>query len=154
MKNARIIILIIVIAVAAYYGRIYLAANNLTFGAGSASKLRFQKGFVSWEQIINVTNGESVAIPITSANVQPVFNKTAIGKTILKGSQTIAARNTTGLIFTVVIPYTDFISIGFSIQDILKDKNLTIELQGSVRAVGLNVPLKESYFIDLKNISS
>lgn len=152
MKNSRIIILVIVFAVVAYYARIIIAAKSLTFSTGRASNFRFEKGFVTWKQIINATNGEGVSIPITSANIQPYINATAIGKTILIDSQTILARGTTGLEFTIVIPYTDFIALGFSVNNIISTRNLSITLGGNVRALGVTVPINEEFKIDFKTI--
>lgn len=151
MKTKHLIIAIVV-AVAAYYARVIFAAKRLLFSVGSIRSLKISQGIISWRQIIRVTNGENVAIPITSANIENRINRTPIGKTILVNAQTIAARSTSNLELDVVIPISDLINLGFEIYNTIKTGTVSFQLAGNVRALGFNIPIDQSFNLNLKQL--
>jgi LEA14-like dessication related protein len=150
--KTRYIIIAIVVAVIAFYLRVISAAKNLAFGVGSIRGLKLSGGIISWTQVIKVTNGESVAIPITSANFENRFNNTVIGKSILPRMQTIAARSITDLEIFIAIPVTDLLGLGVEIFNTIKAGSFTFELAGNVRALGVSVPVSQQFNINFKQL--
>lgn len=140
------------VGVAAYYARVILAAQRLYFAIGGLKNLRLSQGVISWVQLIKVTNGESVSIPITSANFENRINGSVIGKSILAGSQVIAARSISSLEILVTIPLIDLLALGAEIVNIARTGAVTIELTGGVRALGVNIPVNQKFSVDFKHL--
>lgn len=151
MKIKHLIIAILIV-LAAYYARVIAAAKNLSFGVGSIRGLRLSGGIISWTQVIKVTNGESVAIPITSANLENRFNNTTVGKSILPRAQIIAARSVSNLEVFIAIPMTDLLGLGVEIFNTIKSGAFSFELAGNVRALGVSVPVSEKFNINFKQL--
>ncbi|MFD2521368.1 LEA type 2 family protein [Emticicia soli] len=151
MKRKYIIIAILII-IASYYARVVLAAQRLYFAVGSIKNLKLSGGVITWRQIIRVTNGENVAIPITSANIENRINNSTIGRTILAQSQTIAARSSTDLLLDVYIPLSDLLGLSLEILNTVKTGFVSFELAGHVRALGVSVPISQKFNLDLKHL--
>jgi len=151
MKRKYIIIAIIAI-VAGYYARVIFAAKRLLFSVGGVRNLKITQGVITWRQTIRVTNGESVAIPITSANIENRINNSPIGKTILANAQTIEARSTSNLELDVYIPLSDLIGLGLEVFNTIRTGAVSFQLAGNVRALGFSIPVNESFNLNLKNI--
>jgi LEA14-like dessication related protein len=148
----KYIIIGIIVIVAAYYARVIVAAKNLLFSVGGIRNLKISQGVITWRQIIRVTNGENVAIPITSANIENRINQTTIGKTILANAQTIEAQSTSNLELDVYIPLSDLIGLGLEVFNTIRTRAISIQLAGNVRALGFSIPVNESFNLNLNNI--
>ncbi|GAB3519492.1 LEA type 2 family protein [Emticicia fontis] len=148
----KYLIIGIIVIVAAYYARVILAAKNLLFSVGGISNLKINQGVITWRQIIRVTNGENVSIPITSANIENRINQTPIGKTILANAQTIEARSTSNLELDVYIPLSDLVGLGLEVFNTIRTGAVSFQLAGNVRALGFSIPVNQSFNLNLKTL--
>lgn len=150
--QAKNIATLIVIVIAFYIWQVYNAAKTLSFALGKITGVRAVSGTIEFMLYLRVTNGDMTGVPLTGVNIDNVLGDTVIGKAILEESTFISGRATTDIPLRIIIPFTDLLLLIPEIKRIASSKKVVFALRGNVSAVGITVPLQQTYILDLGSI--
>lgn len=145
-KNLKRLLIVLALLVAYYIHKLIQAAKNLRFSLGRLSSFSLKGNAVSWTQYINITNGEPVAIPVTSVNLLNYVGGQNIGSSVLEGgSFRIAPRSTTAMPIRISIPLIDLAWGVQSVIEMVKSGSFSMRLQGNVGSLGISIPVDQSF---------
>ena len=120
-------------------------ANRLDFRFGGQSNFSLKNGALTFNQSIIVLNPTANQLTINNVDLDVSFNRAKIGNVYFINKVVLQAGQDTTLNCRCAIPFTNIGTIWNSI----KEKGFVVNLKGSIKAVGVVVPVNEDIKITI-----
>jgi LEA14-like dessication related protein len=143
------IILVIVLIIALYILNKVSTARQLEFTVGLPQHFSLQGGNISFDLPLKAQNVSSGSINVKSADFDVMSAGKFLGKALITSPQTITPNGATILIVKVNISYFDLLTAAGSLINQFKGGKVGLLIDGLIYAEGFQVPLKQSFDIDL-----
>ncbi|WP_229367778.1 NDR1/HIN1-like protein [Fibrisoma limi] len=127
-------------------------AKQLEFNVGLPKNISLKGGQISFDLPLNTQNVSSGSVNVKSADFDVLSAGKFLGKALVLQPTTITPKGQTTLPVRVTISYFDLLSAAGSIVNLFKSGKIGLTLDGLVYAEGFQVPVKQSFEFDYKQI--
>ncbi|CCH52362.1 hypothetical protein BN8_01358 [Fibrisoma limi BUZ 3] len=151
MKQGFIILAIVLMLVLYILNKVN-TAKQLEFNVGLPKNISLKGGQISFDLPLNTQNVSSGSVNVKSADFDVLSAGKFLGKALVLQPTTITPKGQTTLPVRVTISYFDLLSAAGSIVNLFKSGKIGLTLDGLVYAEGFQVPVKQSFEFDYKQI--
>jgi|GEM_PF-6564341 len=151
MKQGLIIMAIVLMIVLYILNKVN-TAKQLEFNVGLPKNVSLKGGQISFDLPLNTQNVSSGSVNVKSADFDVLSAGKFLGKALVLQPTTITPKGQTTLPVRVTISYFDLLTAAGSIINLFKSGKIGLTLDGLVYAEGFQVPVKQSFEFDYKQI--
>lgn len=143
------IVFLVAIGLVVWFMSVARSANRLYVQLQAPRNVRFNAGRIEWEQPVKVNNPSPTAISLQAIDLDVLYKGTIIGRANLVGNTTF----NTGDTIVVAKAFVGTQEIITVLPAILSNiVSVKLDFVGSIKAYGFNVPVSESYTLNLPKV--
>ena len=139
-----------------YLFKVFSASKKLTYARGQITnfKIRIKEGLITWNQGINISNGDTVPVFVSAISVQNSVNGSLVGTSILAKPFTIPARtDSVEMVLNVTVPFDDLGGLSGSLMQAFRAGNIKMRFFGFVWSLGIKLPIDETFTLSTPKIN-